>query len=170
MRNLYVLIGRSCSGKTSLINELISRHDVRIEPVSVFTNRKLRKDDPYYYFYSIPDKTVSGILDFSITFDNGNWYGYQLRGQTESNIISFIDSDVAYQFITRLLDRGHRINPYIFYLGNSKINTFKCFFKRWMKGDIKFKDLIYRLKKHRNKGTESYEYIKQKIIYEEDKK
>lgn len=78
MKKLFILIGRSCSGKTTLLNYIIQKYDLHVA-VS-FTTRERREseiDGKDYYFLTLEEyerKKKNNELMESIEY-NGNYYG-----------------------------------------------------------------------------------------------
>lgn len=79
MNTILLFVGPSCSGKTTLMRELLQRHPEMFERLKSFTSRARRdgEDDMEYDFVSVEDVVrmqKSGDVTQQV-FLNGNWYG-----------------------------------------------------------------------------------------------
>lgn len=135
MNTILLFVGPSCSGKTTLMRELLQRHPEMFERLKSFTSRARRdgEDDMEYDFVSVEDVVhmqKSGDVTQQV-FLNGNWYG--TRTSDIDRIIAsgkvpvcIVEPGGVTQFTKVGEDKGFK--PLTFYINGSS----ETILRRWL--------------------------------------
>ena len=167
--SLLVLIGKSCSGKDIITNELVNKHGY--EKFVSYTTRPMRDDevqDQTYHFIS-EDEFINKINDgFFLEYRkylsaSGLWYYYGTAKedyQKKSKMVSILTPDG----VNTLISKGI-INPKVIYIYANQITIKNRLFKR---GDNK--EEAERRMKADNVDFRGAEMLANRIIYNNEGK
>ena len=166
--SLLVLMGKSCSGKDTIANELVNKHGY--ESLVSYTTRPMRDDeiqDQTYHFIS-EDEFINKInngffLEYRkyLSAKNGLWYYGTAKEdyEKESKMISILTPDG----VNTLISKG--INPKVIYIYANQITIKNRLLKR---GDNK--EESERRMKADNVDFRGAEMLANRIIYNNEGK
>lgn len=152
MKEIIILTGASCSGKSTLLNRLLNR-GFNILPI--YTTRERREDDIEYIFIS--DSEMDAIIErdstLHISFPNIGRYAYldrdsiiSLKG--ERFILTISDLKLAEEYKSTI--KSGNIKVYILPIKRDKIEIIKCLKDRGYSID----EIKHRLKDNNRYGID----------------